>query len=62
MVKIAGEDDELLRQILSSFSCEWDEDIENFLHKRAIEFKKIKNFSDKENFNLIVVSLWNIVL
>ena len=27
-------------ELLSSFSCEKDEDIEYFLHKRAIEFEK----------------------
>jgi uncharacterized protein YbcI len=30
-----------LSELLSSFSCEKDEDIEYFLHKRAIEFEKL---------------------
>ena len=38
---MTGEDNELLSQILSSFSCEWDEDIETFLHSRAVEFEKL---------------------
>ncbi len=36
-----GEDNDLLRQILSSFCCEQDEDINNFLHNRAVEFEKL---------------------
>ena len=36
---MTGEDNELLMQILSSFSCEQDEDIENFLHNKAVEFE-----------------------
>ena len=36
-----GEDNDLLSQILSSFCCEQDEDIENFLHNRAVEFEKL---------------------
>lgn len=36
-----AEDNELLSQILSFFSCEQDEDIENFLHSRAVEFEKL---------------------
>lgn len=36
-----GEDNDLLTQILSSFSCNQDEDIENFLHNRAVEFEKL---------------------
>lgn len=35
------EDSELLTQILSSFSCKQDEDIENFLHNKAIEFERL---------------------
>ena len=35
------ENNELLSRILSSFSCERDEDIENFLHSRAVEFEKL---------------------
>ena len=31
----------MLSRILSSFSCERDEDIENFLHSRAVEFEKL---------------------
>ena len=30
-----------LSELLSSFSCEKDEDIEHFLHSRAIEFEKL---------------------
>ncbi len=41
MIEKTGEDNELLSQILSSFSCEQDEDIENFLHNRAVEFEKL---------------------
>ena len=41
LIKVAGEDNELLSQILSSFSCERDEDIENFLHSKAVEFEKL---------------------
>ena len=41
LIKVTGEDNELLSQILSSFSCERDEDIENFLHSRAVEFEKL---------------------
>lgn len=36
-----GEDNDLLSQILSSFSCEQDEDIENFLHNKSVEFEKL---------------------
>ncbi len=36
-----GEDNDLLSQILSSFCCEQDEDIDNFLHNRAVEFEKL---------------------
>lgn len=35
------EDEVLLEQFLSSFSCTDDEDIESFLHNRAIEFEKL---------------------
>ena len=31
----------MLSRILSSFSCERDEDIENFLHSKAVEFEKL---------------------
>lgn len=41
LIKMTGEDNELLEQILSSFSCELDEDIENFLHNKAVEFEKL---------------------
>lgn len=37
LIKIAGEDRELLNDILSSFYCEKDSDIEFFLHERAVE-------------------------
>ena len=35
------EDSDLLSQILSSFSCEQDEDISDFLHNRAVEFERL---------------------
>ena len=35
------EDSDLLTQVLSSFSCAQDEDIESFLHHRAVEFEKL---------------------
>lgn len=35
------EDDILLKQFLSSFSCIEDEDIESFLNNRAIEFERL---------------------
>ncbi len=35
------EEDRELRPFLSSFSCVQDEDIESFLHNRAIEFEKL---------------------
>ena len=41
LIKVTGEDNELLSQILSSFSCERDEDIENFLYSKAVEFEKL---------------------
>ena len=41
LIEITREDNDLLTQILSSFSCEKDEDIEYFLHKRAVEFEKL---------------------
>ncbi len=34
-------EDEALKSILSSFSCIYDEDIQNFLHNRAIEFERL---------------------
>ena len=40
MNKVAGDID-LLKYILSSFSCVQDEDIQNFLHNRAIDFEKL---------------------
>ena len=40
MNRVAGDID-LLRHILSSFSCIQDEDIQNFLHNRAIDFEKL---------------------
>ena len=46
LIKMTGEDNELLNQILSSFSCERDEDIETFLHSRAVEFEEIQRSSD----------------
>ena len=40
-MEIAGEDSDLIQKILSSFICKQDEDIENFLHNRALEFEKL---------------------
>ena len=34
-------EDKLLKSILSSFSCTYDEDIQNFLRNRAIEFERL---------------------
>ena len=46
-MEITGEDSDLTQKILSSFICKQDEDIENFLHNRALEFEKLskKGFS-----------------
>lgn len=41
LIKVTEENNELLSRILFSFSCERDEDIENFLHSRAVEFEKL---------------------
>ena len=41
LIEATKEDEGLLRQILSSFSCNKDEDIENFLHSRAVEFESL---------------------
>lgn len=35
------EEDKELKPLLSSFSCEQDEDIERFLHNRAVEFERL---------------------
>ena len=35
------EEDKELKPLLSSFSCSQDEDIEHFLHSRAIEFERL---------------------
>ena len=43
LIEATKEDEGLLRQILSSFSCNKDEDIENFLHSRAVEFESLSN-------------------
>ncbi len=40
MNRAAGDVD-LLKHILSSFSCARDKDIQNFLHNRAIDFEKL---------------------
>ena len=40
-MKETEEDRDLLTQVLSSFSCAQDEDIENFLHNRAVEFENL---------------------
>ncbi|MBQ7733613.1 MAG: hypothetical protein IJT58_06300 [Synergistaceae bacterium] len=34
-------DDDELKRLLSSFSCAYDEDIQNFLHNRAVDFEKL---------------------
>ena len=34
-------EDGRLRSMLSSFSCAYDKDIQNFLHNRAVEFEKL---------------------
>lgn len=41
LIKETEEDRDLLMQVLSSFSCTQDEDIENFLRKRAVEFERL---------------------
>lgn len=41
LIDIVQEDSEVLEQILSSFSCEQDEDIEYFLHNHAVEFERL---------------------
>ena len=35
------EDDDKLKNLLSSFSCAYDEDIQKFLHNRAVEFERL---------------------
>ena len=34
-------EDDKIKNLLSSFSCVYDEDIQNFLHNRAIEFERL---------------------
>ena len=34
-------EDDKLKSLLSSFSCIYDEDIQNFLHNRAVEFERL---------------------
>lgn len=41
LIKIAGEDRKLLNDILSSFSCKEDHDIESFLYEHAVEFEEL---------------------
>lgn len=41
IIEIVGEDNDLLRQFLSSFSCEQDQDIQTFLHDRATNFETL---------------------
>ena len=41
LIEKTGEDSDLLTQVLSSFSCKQDEDIERFLHGKAVEFEKL---------------------
>ena len=48
-------EDSRLKNILSSFSCVYDEDIQNFLHNRAIDFELLSKsrtylIIDKEQF------------
>ena len=48
-------EDDRLKNMLSSFSCSYDEDIQNFLCNRAIEFEKLSKsrtylIIDKEQF------------
>lgn len=40
LISLVGEDKILLEQILSSFSCDKDEDIVYFLNNRAVEYEK----------------------
>ena len=40
MIRVTGDID-MLNHILSSFSCAYDEDIQNFLHNRAIDFENL---------------------
>lgn len=41
LIDTMKEDSDSLMQILSSFSCAKDHDIENFLHNRAVEFEAL---------------------
>lgn len=41
LIDTAGEDRTALMQILSSFSCAKDHDIENFIRNRAVEFEEL---------------------
>ena len=41
LIDTMKEDSDSLQQILSSFSCTKDHDIENFLHSRALEFEAL---------------------
>ena len=41
LIEQEGEDRDLLEDILSSFSCELDADIQSFLHTKAVEFENI---------------------
>ena len=47
-----GLEDASLYEMLSSFSCELDEDIENFLHNRATEFETLSKVTVKVSFSL----------
>ena len=40
LIRLVGEDRILLKQILSSFSCDKDEDIVYFLNNRAVEYEE----------------------
>ncbi len=62
LIEKTKEDKVLLEQILSSFSCVQDEDIENFLHKRAVPFEELSKsrtylICDQEQMESNVFSL-----
>lgn len=41
LIDVTQGDTDLLTRILHSFSCNQDNDIESFLHNRAVEFEKL---------------------
>lgn len=64
--RVSG-DNSLLDYILSSFSCIRDEDIQNFLHKRAVDFEKLLKsrtylIIDEEQFKKPNFVLKNLVI